>query len=121
MKKEATMVFEEVNGKRYPYWYGINMDLATGGRVTAFYGYTSAVRERILEVEYSHNDPFDHLRENLVVEAQAVGINARVDNKVVFEITSMGGRRLYLGWYDGRFTVGLDVYTESPTNEQRRK
>jgi hypothetical protein len=121
MKKEPTMVFEEVNGKKYPYWYGIDMELAFGGKVTAFYGYTSSVRERILEVGFSHNDSFDHLRENLVVEAQIVGINARVDNKVVFEVTSNGGRKLYLGWYDGRFTVGLDVYTESPANEQRRK
>ena len=121
MKKEPTMMFEEVNGKKYPYWYGIDMELAFGGKVTAFYGYTSRVQERILEVEFSHNDAFDHLRENLVVEAQVRGIDAHVDNKVVFEVTSLHGKVMYLGWYDGRFSVGLDVYTEYPANEHRRK
>jgi len=121
MDKEYKMEFVEVNGRKFPYWYGIGLELGNCGRVTAFYSYTSVVRDVILQTGFSHNDAFDHLRENFVVEAQIEGIPAHVDNKIVFEVTSSVGRKTYFGWYDGRFSIGMDVYTEYPTNEHRKE
>ena len=110
-----------IKGRSFTYWKDLRVFVPFDAEVTAFYAYTSGTRQRVLEVEYKHNDEFCKLRDNLIVEAQQRGINAYLDNKTVFEITHKSGGKIYLGWYDGKFSIGLGVWTEYPKNERRRE
>lgn len=109
----------QINGRGFIYWDELKIHLPYEAEITAFYAYTSMTRKRIIEMEYAHNDSLSKLRDNMIVLARQSGIDAYLDNKTVFEVTHMDGGKLYFGWYDGKFSIGLDVWTERAENERR--
>jgi len=77
-----------------------------------FHPYISSVRNRILEVECGSSKEFSDaylsLEEELVDLFNRNSIKAGTDNKIVFEFDNNGARVCY-GFYDWRFSIGLDI------------
>jgi hypothetical protein len=65
-------------------------------------------------MEYEHNDEISQLRDYFIELFKIHGIKAYLDNKTVFKL-SKNGTPIYYGWYDGRFSIGLYVWSEHST------
>jgi len=80
----------------------------------AFYPYTSSVQDRIFVVrDYQRSKEFKDLREQLSKWFKSEGINAEIDNKIVFEIERGDGKSIFFGFYDYTFFIGLSVRSEN--------
>jgi len=71
-----------------------------------FHPYTSVVLDRIIEMDFDHNDNIDHLREHLVLIFNHHNIKAYDDNKTVFEC-EIEGNTIFYGFYDLKFSIGF--------------
>lgn len=85
-----------------------------------FWGYTSCVMNRILEVSYTHGDEISDFRDYLLAKFQDAGIPAHMDNKIVFECVR-DGRKFYIGFYDNSMSLGFDICSDSYNYEAKRK
>ena len=80
----------------------------------AFYPYTSSVQDRIFVVhDYQRSKEFKDLREGLSKWFKREGINAEIDNKIVFEVEKEDGKSIFFGFYDFTFSIGLSVKSEN--------
>ena len=88
-------------------------------KVVGFYPYTSSVTNRIWEQSHNYKVQFhDEISAfGQAVEAMAVEIGCRWDNKVVVELEFKGSDRffnkhsnLFVGWYDGKWSIGMGVF-----------
>lgn len=87
----------------------------------AFFPYTSGVTDRILEIEYNHNDSVHLLQLELIDLFNSVGIKCAPDNKIVFEFYDRNSKKLfYVGFYDNKMSVGFSFWTEHPRNRGDR-
>lgn len=84
-----------------------------------FHPYTSRVHNRLLEVECGQDEKlsraYRELERELLGMFERAGIKAWADNKIVFELEDKGTRVFY-GFYDWKFSLGLEYYDE---NEHR--
>lgn len=96
-----------------------------------FWPYTTVVMNRILEYEpawlrgegseSSGRQAVDRLREELVARFKQAGINCVVDNKTAFGLRDIVTDRLvYIGFYDGRVSVGYSVTADKWLTPQRK-
>jgi|GEM_PF-2604078 len=83
-----------------------------------FWGYTSIVHDRILSVDLL-NAPdsmvfeFRALENKLIKRFREAGIDAKIDNKIVFELINKRiGKSVYIGIKDWTLSVGLDMTTD---------
>jgi hypothetical protein len=83
------------------------------GNPVAFYPYTSCVMDRIFVIrDYSEIPEIKKLRQELIDFFQACKINARIDNKIAFEL-DVEGKRIFYGFYDWTFSIGFSVRSDS--------
>jgi hypothetical protein len=83
------------------------------GKPVAFYPYTSNVMDRIFVVKDYHRIPeIKKFREELIHLFQSCKINARLDNKIVFEMETANGKRIFYGFYDWTFAIGFAVQSD---------
>ena len=86
-----------------------------------FYPYTSFVTKSIFRIEYTYNSEektiIEDLRRDLIKLfndsniKSITGCTVVDDNKIVFEI-EYNGIKLFYGFYDWEFTIGLGVYSD---------
>ena len=96
----------------------------------AFHSYTSSVRERIFEASYGSKTEagrdIELMRRELIALFNAKGIktiyggDVQNDNKIVFEV-EVKGIKLFYGFYDWMFSIGLSCYDENEEHEKRRR
>jgi hypothetical protein len=81
-----------------------------------FHAYTSSVKESIFYMNYDqyYSKDLNFIKQKLLVTFNQVGIQCRDDNKIVFEC-EINGKRIYYGFYDGNFSIGLNYYDENET------
>jgi len=79
-----------------------------------FHPYTSDVRKRIIYMEFT--DETDVLRACLLKLFNNNEIKAYDDNKIVFEC-ELHGAKMYYGFYDLKFSIGLDYFDENEKNK----
>ena len=87
----------------------------------AFHCYTSTTRSRIFEVDYSSQSEegaeIMFFEQELIDMFNENGIKTifdgrmMKDNKIVFEV-DFQGTKIYYGFYDWRFSIGLSCYDE---------
>lgn len=83
------------------------------GSPVAFYPYTSCVMDRIFVVRDYHRIPeIKMLRQELLDYFQACKIDARMDNKIAFQM-DVDGKRIFYGFYDWTFSIGMSVRSDS--------
>lgn len=95
--------------------------LGYGWRVVSFWPYTTCVLGRILETDWQMGNGAEELRQELLKRAKEDGHeDAHNDNKIAFGVQYDGqGPVLYIGFYDGRLSVGTSFRTD-PWNLERR-
>lgn len=79
-----------------------------------FHRYTSSVRERFYESEFTDHTTF--LRKALLEAFNYHGIKCHDDNKIVFEC-SLHGKTVCFGFYDLKFSIGFSYWNE---NEKKK-
>ena len=77
-----------------------------------FHPYTSRTLRRIFSVD-NYGDDFRLLKRELIEYFKREGIKAWNDNKIVFEMKKEDETKIYYGFYDGVFTIGLDYFDEN--------
>lgn len=82
--------------------------LVYNGIPIKFYPYQSSVRERFIEINSTKETK--ELKRYLIKWFNENGIKCYDDNKIVFEIT-IEGKSLFVGFYDGVFSMGFSVYS----------
>lgn len=86
-----------------------------------FWGYTSFVTNRIIQIEYNQHDALDRYHKELIDLFQANGFKAHLDNKTVFEFHHRSKNiTIYIGFYDWNFSVGLGVQGDSWIEDERK-
>lgn len=80
-----------------------------------FHAYTSGVLKRIVHLNFTEET--DYIRSELLDLFNYHGIKCYYDNKIVFEC-ELHGTKIYYGFYDLRFSIGLDYYDN---NERDRR
>lgn len=82
-----------------------------------FHPYTSRTINRVFEIRFDKINYEEALKvkQELLYKFNQFGIQARDDNKIVFECNLEGDnlRKIYYGFYDGNFSVGLSYYDEN--------
>jgi len=85
-----------------------------------FHPYTSRTKERVFEVSCGSDSElakeYRYLEEDLLNLFNRSGIKCDLDNKIVFECEVEGGKKIFYGFYDWTFSIGLSYYDE---NEKR--
>ena len=79
-----------------------------------FHRYTSSVRERVFESEFTKE--IEYLRSQLLEAFNYHGIKCHDDNKIVFEC-SLHGKTVCFGFYDLKFSIGFSYWNE---NEKKK-
>lgn len=88
----------------------------------AFWPYTSVVLDRCFTLEFKRGDCVDTLEQTLLDMFNAAGIEARADNKIVFEFYNTDTERLmYIGFYDWRMSVGFKMRTDDWNRTEKRE
>lgn len=82
-----------------------------------FHPYTSRTMNRVFEIrmDNSNSNEINKLRQEFLIKFNQFGIQAKDDNKIVFEC-ALGGdnfKKIYYGFYDGNFSIGLSCYDEN--------
>ena len=76
-----------------------------------FHKYASSTKKRILSIPYNTNDEtgkeIEYLRHQLIEHFNHCGIKCDNDNKIVFECETYFGIRLFYGFYDLTFSIGM--------------
>ena len=93
------------------------INLPCGLTPIKFHHYTSRTMNRIFVIKYNEKNHINiqELRKELLEKFNRFGITARDDNKIVFECNLEGDnlRKIYYGFYDGNFSIGLSYYDEN--------
>jgi hypothetical protein len=79
-----------------------------------FYPYRSHVTGEVFKMNFSeaYEDEINYLRRILVEHFNENGIRCYEDNKIVFECETKG-KRIFYGFYDLKFSIGMSCYSES--------
>jgi hypothetical protein len=90
------------------------MDIEIGYRTKpiAFYPYTSRVMGRFFSASYHDIPEIKAFRDDLIHLFNSCGIKARLDNKIVFEVETELGQRVFYGFYDWKFSIGFSVKSD---------
>jgi hypothetical protein len=83
-----------------------------------FHPYRSYVTKRLLYLDY--NNEIERIEFDLIDLFNEHKVKCHVDNKIVFEC-KLYETKIYYGFYDLKFSIGLDYVDDNETKEKQRR